>query len=193
MSDAATMTGDEVKATLSALVPTHDEGEQQTASGRWVSERDAVTWHEAAHAVVYRAFGGRVLELSIDPERGPPESVGFCHIASLEGCDALTDLRVRAITTMAGPIVTVAIREGLAIEEALWGTESLSARDAVDLDAANAALLEGGPEFEELCQQKAITVVLTRREAFAAIVAALLDRETLDEAALDELLTRIPR
>jgi hypothetical protein len=163
MSESNLISGAGVQRILAELVPTHDAGERQTSSGQWVSMRDAVAWHEAAHAVVFGAFGVRVLGVSIDPLLSAGvQGIGFCHVADLDGADQATVHRVKAISIMAGPMVTSAVRQGLGVDEYFWGTESLSQKDAEGLDAANAALPEGGPNFEALCQQRVITVILHR-------------------------------
>lgn len=193
MSRPGAVPCDEVRRILAGLVPTHGTGEQQTASGQWVSFRDAVAWHEAAHAVVFRAFGVGILGASIDPVLAARAAgVGYCHTENMDAFDEATQHRVKAIGAMAGPIITSGVREGLGIPEYFLGTESLSRVDAKIIDAANATLPEGGPDFEETCQHRAVTIILTRREAYAAVVAALLTHETLDAAAFAALLAGHP-
>jgi hypothetical protein len=180
---------------LSSLIPTHDAGERQTATGRWVSCRDAVAWHEAAHAVVFRALGVGILGVSIDPvlaARIAGKGKGYCHTADMNEFDEETKHRVKAIGAMAGPIATNAVRRGLGVAEDFLGTESLSVIDAADVDAANEALPEGGPDFESRCQHQAMTIIFERQEAYAATVAALLEHETLEAEAFAALLADHP-
>jgi hypothetical protein len=131
--------------------------------------------------------------VSIDPVLSAGvRAVGFCHVADQVGNDEETVHRINAISIMAGPIVTAAVREGLGLDEYFWGTESLSVRDAEGIDAAIAALPEGGPDFETLCQQRAIRVVMDWRPVYAAVVAALLEHTTLDAEAFAAVVAPFP-
>jgi hypothetical protein len=187
-------------ATLIAeVVPTHATDDLlhpvQVTPGHWIGRDDISAWHEAGHAVAYLHFRLRVALLTIEP---PVEGgAGFCR--GEQPRDQVFGRFVRdrqdnwwqgsvihTAAIMAGPVAANAVRTGFGISSPLM-VELLSPVDE-EIIAREKAVTPGADDaFEQNCRTIASIIVLDHRDAFGALVQALVEHRTLEEGQVRDL------
>jgi hypothetical protein len=189
--------------TFAAVVPTHATSDLphaiEVAPGRWVGLDDTSAWHEAGHAVAYMHFRLRVATVTIEPQQ--EGGAGFCRgeqprervFGRFRADDRdqwWQGTVMHSAAIMAGPVAANAVRTGLGIPRAIM-VETLSPVDE-ELIARDWAATPGitRDAFELNCRNLASHILTERRQAFGAIVAALVEHRTLDETQVRDLWQR---
>lgn len=164
----------------------------QVPAGGWFTLLDQMAWHEAAHAVVYAAYGWIVELVTIDPHRSLSEGQGSCTALPRRLQEERVALEVHAIAGCAGAIGAAMIFIGLGLERMKSDVTIMSPSDRAQLSRFCEVVLGEplSPPIEDDCKRIASDLLYQHRTAYGALVAALVQRQTLDQHEISDLLSR---